>query len=59
MNPQLIRIIWISVNPGDDFYHYANGNWIKNNAVPEDRSSFGSFDIVDKRKEQTKVQDFA
>ncbi len=41
----------LSVNPGDDFYHYANGSWIKNNAVPDDRSSFGSFDIVDKKKD--------
>ncbi len=41
----------LSINPGDDFYHYANGNWIKNNAVPDDRSSFGSFDIVNKKKD--------
>jgi len=38
----------LSVNPGDDFYRYANGNWIKNNQIPEDRSSYGSFDIVNK-----------
>ena len=41
----------LAVNPGDNFYLYANGNWIKNNAVPDDRSSFGSFDIVDKKKD--------
>jgi putative endopeptidase len=41
----------LSINPGDDFYRYANGNWIKNNAVPDDRSSYGSFDIVDKKKD--------
>lgn len=40
------------VNPGDDFYRYANGNWIKNNQIPDDRSSYGSFDIV--RKETDK-----
>ncbi len=39
----------LSVNPGDDFYRYANGNWIKNNVMPDDRSSFGSFDIVRKK----------
>jgi len=42
----------LTVNPGDDFYRYANGNWIKNNQIPDDRSSFGSFDIV--RKETDK-----
>jgi putative endopeptidase len=33
-----------SVNPGDDFFHYANGTWIKNTAVPADRSRWGAFD---------------
>jgi len=41
----------LSVNPGDDFYRYANGNWIKNNEIPDDRSSFGSFDIIEKQKD--------
>ncbi len=41
-----------SVNPGDDFYRYANGNWIKNNEIPEDRSSFDSFDIVNKETDK-------
>lgn len=42
----------LSVNPGDDFYRYANGNWIKNNEIPEDRSSYGSFDIVSKETDK-------
>lgn len=41
----------LSVKPGDDFYYYANGNWIKNNTIPEDRSSYGSFDIVRKKRD--------
>jgi putative endopeptidase len=32
-----------SVKPGDDFYRYANGSWIKNNPVPADKSRWGSF----------------
>ncbi len=46
-----IRIDYMdkTINPGDDFYHYANGNWIKNNSIPDDRSSYGSFDIVRKQ----------
>ncbi|WP_226876918.1 M13 family metallopeptidase [Microbulbifer hainanensis] len=32
-----------SVKPGDDFYGYANGNWMKTTKIPDDRSSTGSF----------------
>ena len=29
-----------SVDPGDDFYAYANGGWMKTTQIPPDRSSF-------------------
>ncbi|WP_133479803.1 M13 family metallopeptidase [Cognatilysobacter segetis] len=32
-----------SVAPGDDFYMYANGGWMKSTEIPADRSSFNSF----------------
>jgi endothelin-converting enzyme/putative endopeptidase len=32
-----------SVQPGDDFYHYANGDWIKRTVIPPDRSAMGVF----------------
>jgi len=32
-----------TVKPGDDFYEFANGNWMKTNHIPPDRSSWGSF----------------
>lgn len=35
-----------SVKPGFDFYTYANGNWLKSNTIPDDKSSYGSFDIL-------------
>ncbi|MEO8109740.1 MAG: M13 family metallopeptidase [Ginsengibacter sp.] len=34
----------LSVKPGDNFFQYANGNWIKNNPVPASRTRWGSFD---------------
>jgi putative endopeptidase len=30
-----------SVNPGDDFFRYANGSWEKMTAIPPDRSTWG------------------
>ena len=39
----------ISVKPGDDFYEYANGAWIKNHPVPSDKSRYGEFEIVNDR----------
>jgi len=36
-----------SVQPGDDFYHYANGTWLKTTEIPPDRSSVGVFTLLD------------
>ncbi|PSJ39522.1 M13 family metallopeptidase [Allosphingosinicella deserti] len=35
-----------SVNPGDDFNAFVNGNWAKTNTIPADRSSFGAFAVL-------------
>ncbi|MFZ1075560.1 MAG: M13 family metallopeptidase [Minisyncoccia bacterium] len=35
-----------SVRPQDDFYHYANGTWLKNNPIPENESRWGAFLIL-------------
>src|SRR5205085_8061079 len=32
-----------AVKPGDNFFEYANGGWIKANTIPEDQSGWGSF----------------
>jgi putative endopeptidase len=32
-----------SIRPGDDFYQYVNGNWIKNNPIPPEYSRWGAF----------------
>ncbi|WP_367865747.1 M13 family metallopeptidase [Pedobacter sp. WC2423] len=33
----------LTVKPGDDFYGYASGTWIKNNPVPAKETRWGSF----------------
>jgi putative endopeptidase len=33
----------LTVKPGDDFYEYASGTWIKNNPVPAKETRWGSF----------------
>ena len=35
-----------SVNPSDDFFEYASGNWIKNNPIPGEQSSWGIGNLV-------------
>ncbi len=41
-----------SVKPGDDFFAYANGNWVKRTVLPADRSSVGGFYIADQQREK-------
>src|SRR4051812_34125129 len=41
-----------AVAPGDDFFAYANGNWVKNTPIPEDRSAIGAFFIADQQRER-------
>lgn len=35
-----------TVRPGDDFYQYANGTWMKNNPIPGDYSRWGAFETL-------------
>jgi putative endopeptidase len=34
------------VNPADDFFRFANGNFVKNAHIPDDQSRWGSFDSL-------------
>lgn len=35
-----------SVDPGDDFFSYANGGWLKATQIPADRPSYGAFNVI-------------
>ena len=35
-----------AVTPGDDFYAYADGTYVKNLQIPPDRARFGNFDAL-------------
>lgn len=35
-----------SVKPGDDFFAYADGGWVKATAIPPDRSTFNTFAVL-------------
>lgn len=36
----------LSVDPGNDFFRYANGAWLANTQIPADRTRWGTFDIL-------------
>ena len=45
-----------SVNPGTDFDNYANGGWKKRFPIPDEKSRFGSFDLLaDTSEAQVKI----
>src|SRR5438309_11070570 len=51
-----------SMKPGDNFYLYVNGNWIKQNPVPGNKTRWGSFDVLSEessKRTQTLLTDAA
>ena len=45
-----------SVMPGDDFFSYANGQWVTKTEIPSDRSSVSSFTLLtEKALERTRA----
>ncbi|TNE54079.1 MAG: M13 family peptidase [Bacteroidetes bacterium] len=42
----------MSVKPGEDFFRFANGTWVKNNPVPASESRWGSFNELDQANQE-------
>ncbi len=45
-----------TVNPAEDFFRYANNNWLKNTPIPDEYPSFGAFTEIDEHNEKL-IQD--
>jgi putative endopeptidase len=45
-NDPIYKNLDTSVSPGEDFFKYANGTWLKNNPIPPAYSSWGIGNIV-------------
>jgi putative endopeptidase len=41
-----------SIDPGDNFFGYANGGWIKATKIPEDHASYGVFTMLGEEADQ-------
>lgn len=41
-----------SVQPGNNFYAFANGTWAKNTPIPADKSNYGMFTVLDDLSKQ-------
>jgi len=43
-----------AIQPGDDFYQYTNGGWLKRTTIPPDRAAVGVFsELADSANKQT------
>jgi putative endopeptidase len=40
-----------AVKPGDDFFHYSGGGWMKSEQLPADRARWGTFDKLSAKSE--------
>ncbi|WP_292247867.1 M13 family metallopeptidase [Mesonia sp.] len=43
-----VKYMDTTVSPKSNFYNYVNGNWMKETEIPEDRTSWGGFQVLRK-----------
>ena len=48
----LVQNMDTTVNPGDDFHAYVNGQWMKENEIPADKASYGAGYMVHEEAEE-------
>lgn len=41
-----------TVAPGNDFYRYANGMWMKNHPIPGEFSRYGAFEVLEEENQK-------
>ncbi len=41
-----------SISPGEDFFHYAIGGWIKKNPIPAEKARWSNFDVLHEANQQ-------
>ena len=45
-----------TITPGDNFYNYVNGFWIRDNKIPDDKSAITNFSVlVDENREKLRI----
>lgn len=44
-----VALLDSTVKPTDDFFHFVNNKWIKNNPIPADKSNWGAFGELDEQ----------
>ncbi len=51
-----LQYIDSTVSPGDDFFQFVNGRWLKENPVPDDKTSWGVFHVlIEENKDKIKT----
>lgn len=46
----------LTVDPSVDFYQYANGGWMKQHPLPDDKSRYGAFDMLaEENRDKVKI----
>lgn len=52
LSASILSSLDTSQDPCENFYDFANGNWLKENPVPADKASYGKFEGLAKRNQQ-------